>query len=158
MTVELKPNKDISFIVNVTKGSASKKRKVTFKKLLADKMLIISVIKDGVPYSLFEQIRKLTPFDDEDWAEILEVSTKSLQRYKQSSKQFNRHHSQRIIEMAEVAVLGRDVFGDSKKFELWLDTPNFALGKLKPIELLRNSYGKDLVLTELVHINHGIFV
>jgi uncharacterized protein (DUF2384 family) len=51
-----------------------------------------------------------------------------------------------------------DVFGGMDKFKLWLQTPNFALGKIKPIELLKDSYGKDLVVTELIHINHGILV
>ncbi|MEM0995601.1 MAG: MbcA/ParS/Xre antitoxin family protein [Bacteroidota bacterium] len=37
-----------------------------------------------------------------------------------------------------------------------LETPNFSLGKMKPIDLLRNSFGKDLVLGELHRIDHGI--
>jgi len=43
-----------------------------------------------------------------------------------------------------------------EKFRLWLDTPNFSLGKMKPLDLLKDSYGKELVLTELTHINYGI--
>jgi uncharacterized protein (DUF2384 family) len=45
-----------------------------------------------------------------------------------------------------------------EKLGLWLNTPNFALGKLKPIELLKDSYGKEMVIGELVRVNHGIFV
>ena len=60
--------------------------------------------------------------------------------------------------MAEVTKLGLEVFEDMDKLKLWLNTPNFALGKIKPIELLKDSYGKDLVTSELVRINHGILV
>ncbi|MFV8326047.1 antitoxin Xre/MbcA/ParS toxin-binding domain-containing protein [Flavobacterium sp. ZS1P14] len=45
-----------------------------------------------------------------------------------------------------------------EKFKLWLNTPNFSLGKLKPKDLLTDSYGKELVIGELTRINYGILV
>jgi putative toxin-antitoxin system antitoxin component (TIGR02293 family) len=60
--------------------------------------------------------------------------------------------------MAEVTKAGMDVFGNRDKLQLWLNTPNYALGKLKPIGLLTDSYGKELVIGELTRINHGILV
>ena len=50
-------------------------------------------------------------------------------------------HSEKIIEIAEVTKVGLDVFGNVEKLKLWLDTPSYALGKLKQIELLKYSYG-----------------
>ena len=67
-------------------------------------------------------------------------------------------HSEKIIEIAEVTKIGLDVFGNLEKLKLWLNTPNFALGNLKPIELLNDSYGKEMVIGELTRINHGILV
>ena len=64
--------------------------------------------------------------------------------------------SEKIIEVAEVTNVGLDVFGDMEKCELWLDTPNFSLGNLKPLELLSDSYGKEMVISELTRINYGI--
>jgi len=103
-------------------------------------------------------IQNTTPFSESDWAMILDISTKSLQRYKQSDRNFKPLQSEKIIEIAEVTEFGLDVLGDANKFKLWLYTPNFALGNHKPIELLKNSYGKDMVLGELTRINHGIFI
>ena len=54
--------------------------------------------------------------------------------------------------------MGLDVFGNVEKLKLWLNTPSFALGKLKPIELLKDSYGKEMVISELHRMNYGIFV
>lgn len=59
---------------------------------------------------------------------------------------------------AEVMNLGVEVFGGMEKFKLWLDTPNHSLGNLKPVELLKDSYGKELVVGELTRINYGILV
>jgi putative toxin-antitoxin system antitoxin component (TIGR02293 family) len=135
------------------------KLNVSYNDFLANKMLIIAAIRAGIPYSLFNLIQLYTPFSDNDWADFLDISTKSLQRYKTNTDHhFKSIHSEKIIEMAEVTKVGLDVFGDMEKLKLWLNTPSFALGKLKPIELLKDSYGKELVISELIRINHGILV
>lgn len=132
------------------------KEMLTYSDFFSHKMLIIQVIREGVPYSFFQLIQGFTPFNENDWAQFLDISTKSLQRYKQSEQQFKPIHSEKIIEMAEVTNMGLDVFGEMDKFRLWLDMPNFSLGNMKPLELLKDSYGKEMVMGELVRINHGI--
>lgn len=134
---------------------------ITYEDFLTNKLLIIAAIREGIPYTLFDSIQEYTPFTENDWANFLDISTKSLQRYKAKSStefSFKPIHSEKIIEITEVTQLGLDVFGNIDKFRLWLKTPNFALGNLKPIDLLKDSYGKELVMTELTHINYGILV
>jgi putative toxin-antitoxin system antitoxin component (TIGR02293 family) len=134
----------------------SRKKSITYADFLSDKMLMMLVIRKGVPYSLFHLIQNATPFTEDNWAEFLDLSTKSLHRYKQSARSFRPIQSEKIIEMAEVTQVGLDVFADMDKFRHWLETPNFALGNLKPMELLKDSYGKELVIGELTRINYGI--
>lgn len=156
-----KLDKEISAVIrraNIDKKFLRSKKDLTYADFLSDKMLMISLIREGVPYSLFNLIQHYTPFSEMDWANFLDISTKSLQRYKQSSKVFKAIQSEKIIEMAEVTNVGLDVFGNIEKFKLWLDTPNYSLGGLKPMELLRDSYGKEMVIGELTRINHGILV
>lgn len=119
---------------------------------------MILVIRKGIPYSFFNLIQHFTPFSEDNWADFLDISTKSLQRYKQNARVFKPIQSEKIIEMAEVTQVGLDVFGDMEKFKLWLETPNYALGNLKPVELLKDSYGKELVISELTRINYGISI
>ena len=132
-------------------------KKISYAEFLTNKMLIIAAIREGIPFSMFNLIQHYTPFTENDWANFLDISTKSLQRYRQESAfSFKSLHSEKIIEMAEVTKKGMDVFEEMDKLKLWLNTPNYALGNIKPIELLKDSYGKDLVLGELMRINHGI--
>lgn len=160
--IEGKLNKEIAAIFqNSTFKEYQVKRSkpITYDNFLEDKMLIIFAIRSGIPYSLFHLIQSYTPFSEHDWASFLDISTKSLQRYRAASEyHFKPIHSEKIIEMAEVTKVGLDVFGNMEKLRLWLNTPNYALGNLKPIELLKDSYGKELVISELTRINHGILV
>ena len=159
ITIQRKLDKEIATVIKrsgIDKQLSSEKSGMTYSDFLDNKMLIILLIKQGVPYSLFNLIQDHSPFSEEDWVKFLNISTKSLQRYKQSAKDFKPIQSEKIIEMAEVTNAGLDVFGDMDKFKLWLDTPNFALGKLKPLDLLSDSYGKEMVMGELTRINHGI--
>jgi len=134
-------------------------KNVTYKKFFTNRMLIVKSIRSGIPYSLFKHIKDITPFTENDWATFLDISTKSLQRYKKDSEYiFKPIHSEKIIELAEVTNLGKDVFDSNDQFYIWLNSSSLALGNLKPIELLKDSYGKEMVLNELNRIDQGIFV
>jgi len=160
--IEGKLDKEIATFFKTSRVSEYKievGKHINYENFLEDKMLIIFAIRTGIPYSLFELIQDYTPFSENDWANFLDISTKSLQRYRASSvHHFKPIHSEKIIEMAEVTKVGLDVFGDMEKLRLWLNTPSYALGNLKPLELLKDSYGKELVISELTLINHGILV
>lgn len=58
--------------------------------------------------------------------------------------------------MEEITKIGLEVFGNIEKLELWLHTPNNALGGFKPFELLNDVNGKDLIVRELNFISYGI--
>lgn len=134
-------------------------KNLSFSEFLHNRMLIIHSIRRGLPYAIFEQIKFLIPFKDEEWAEFLNISLKSLQRYKNEKDfYFKPIHTEKIIEIAEVASFGREVFDSPEQFQIWLNTASVALGNLKPSELLKDSYGKELVMAELNRIDQGIFV
>ncbi len=134
-------------------------KNITYDEFLKNRMLIIHAIREGIPYELFNLIKEITPFSEEDWASFLGISTKSLQRNKiKEDFIFKPLQSEKILELAEVTSLGNAVFDTEEQFYLWLNTPSFALGNLEPIELLRDSYGKEMVVNELNKIDQGIFV
>ena len=160
-SIEAKLNKGIVsfFRQSEVKNLSVEKMPVTYGDFLENKMLIIAAIRKGIPYSLFDLIQEYTPFTENDWADFLGISTKSLQRYRLApGHHFKPIHTEKIIEMSEVTQIGLDVFGNLEKLKLWLNTPNYALGRLKPIELIKDSYGKELVIGELIRINHGILI
>ncbi|SRR5690554_4259097 len=133
-------------------------KKISFLDFFQDKMLIIQAIKRGISFQIFNQIKSFTPFSDSDWAEYLDISPKTLQRYRDDNNfHFKSIHTEKIIEIAEVTNFGIAVFGSSEKYYTWLNIDSFALRGYKPLELLRDSYGKEMVMAELNRIEHGIF-
>jgi putative toxin-antitoxin system antitoxin component (TIGR02293 family) len=128
-----------------------------FADSIHDRLLMVKIIKKGITYSLFEEIQKLSSLTNKEWADILNISIRSLQRYKDKKQLFKPIQSEKILELGEIFILGNEVFGDPGKFKLWLETPNFALGSVIPSSLLADSYGQELLVNELTRINYGIF-
>lgn len=142
----------------VTKDLGKTNAKLSFLDFFHDKLLIISAIKVGLPFSVFSQIKSFVLFSDSNWANYLDISLKSLQRYRDDKGfRFKSIHSEKILEIAEVTQFGIEVFGSFQKFEKWLNFPSMALGGYKPAELISDSYGKELVMAELNAIEHGVF-
>jgi len=134
-------------------------RGISLSGFFSDRMLVVKVIREGIPQSLFMSIKDMAPFSDQQWSDFLDVSLKSLQRYKGDSEHiFKSIHSEKIIELAEVTSVGQAIFDTNGQFASWLNTPSHALGNMKPMELLSDSYGKEMVLNELNRIDQGIFV
>ncbi|MBK7522616.1 MAG: DUF2384 domain-containing protein [Saprospiraceae bacterium] len=159
-SIHTKLNREVSKLLKKSdygKNLPKSEANISYDDFISNKLLLVMMIRQGIPYSLFKLIREITPFTEKEWAEIFNISAKSLQRYSvEPDYTFKSIYSEKILEIAEVINVGNDIFGNSEKFNLWLETPNFALGNMKPLELLKDSYGKELVLAELVRIEHGI--
>jgi len=155
-------NKEVNSLVKEVAAMykvGSEIKNITYQDFLNNKMLIVHSIRKGISFSFFNTIKNNSPFTDVEWADFLNLSTKSLQRYKNEKKfVFKPIHSEKIIELAEVTNFGNEVFDNNKDFYSWLNTTSIALDNMKPLELLKNSYGKEMVMDELHRIDQGIFV
>jgi putative toxin-antitoxin system antitoxin component (TIGR02293 family) len=128
-----------------------------YRTFFENKIKLNRLITSGLSYSIFETMQNKTPFTKDEWANFLDISVKTLDRYKNANKNFKTSQSEKIIGMIEVMERGIEVFGEMGIFKRWLYTPIPALSNSEPIELLSTSYGKELVLDELTRIEHGIF-
>ncbi|MFV8326048.1 hypothetical protein [Flavobacterium sp. ZS1P14] len=80
--IEEKLNKEIKAVIKHSKISwaIAEPNAITYLGFFKNKLLLIQVIKDGVPYSLFENIQSYSPFSETDWSKFLAISTKSPYR------------------------------------------------------------------------------
>jgi putative toxin-antitoxin system antitoxin component (TIGR02293 family) len=126
-----------------------------FDKRIRDRMDLIDLSEKGLTREAVENLAKYLALSNQQIAEILPVSARTLQRY-HPQERFNALISEHVLLIAEAAVKGREVFGSRVNFLLWMKSPYIALGNKVPLSLLKTKFGIDMVIDELGRIEHGI--
>ena len=115
----------------------------------------LPIVKDFT-YNEFKKIADKTPFTQLEWASILHVSERTLQRYAKNNGSFAPINAERALQIADVINEGKKTFGKVDMFYNWLKRkPTMLEGPLS-FESLTTSTGIQLVLTQLGRIQHGI--
>ena len=84
------------------------------------------------------------------------VTERTIQRY--TPKQyFKTYVSEQILELAEVAAYGLEIFDDREQFLGWLNELTKESGGRAPVQLLDTRFGVEMVRNELMRIEYGVF-
>jgi putative toxin-antitoxin system antitoxin component (TIGR02293 family) len=126
------------------------------RKKIQSRMDLIELSNEGVTKNALGHLAKFLSFTMSQMAALLPVTERTIQRYARK-KHFNRVVSEQILQIAEVAAKGAEVFEDRDKFLAWMDHPNRALADKTPLSLLSSRFGAEMVLDELGRIEHGVF-
>lgn len=107
-------------------------------------------------FSAFKKISDKSPFNQSEWASLLHVSERTLQRYARGNGSFAPINAERALQIDHVLDEGKITFGSTEKLYSWLKSnPEMAEGSLS-MESLTTSNGIQMVLTQLARIQHGI--
>jgi putative toxin-antitoxin system antitoxin component (TIGR02293 family) len=96
----------------------------------------------------FGQIKpmiKYLGYSQQEVANVLEVDPSTLSRWKKEDKPIGKLRSKTMYDIDHIITKGIRIFGSEENFKEWLHTTNYALGDKKPIELLKDPYGIELV-------------
>jgi len=130
---------------------------ITFRSLDNNNIFkLINATKEGVDFRTFNEFFKTYPLNSATWSKILNMSERTIQRYRREKKRFDSIHTEKLLLILLLFKKGSDVFGNTKNFLTWISSENIALGGIKPIDLLDNSFGINLVKDELIKIEHGV--
>ena len=108
-------------------------------------------------YNEFKKIADKTPFTQAEWASILHVSERTLQRYAKNNGSFAPINAERALQIAKVLKEGEFTFGKIENFYNWLKRNPYMLGGNLSFEALTTANGIERVLTQLHRIQHGLF-
>ncbi len=107
-------------------------------------------------FNEFKKIADVAPFNQGEWAAMLHVSERTLQRYAKSNGTFAPMNAERALQIAKVLEQGTITFGTTDLFYNWLKGhPNMLEGNLS-LESLTSAEGIQMILTQLGRIQHGI--
>jgi putative toxin-antitoxin system antitoxin component (TIGR02293 family) len=117
--------------------------------------LLVQVANEGISASNLEELYVLTKHNKNFFAEILLISTKTIERYVKENKKFNPSESEKLMKLQEVYEWGIEVFGNAEEFNKWLEKPAYGLNQMIPKDMMKTSTGTKLVEDELVRIAYG---
>ena len=108
-------------------------------------------------YRKFKKIADLVPFTQTEWANILHLSERTLQRYAKNNSSFEGIYTDRILEMQELIETGLETFSSSDAFYRWLKKDKQILGHNLNFESLYNSRGIIELTDQLARIQYGVY-
>jgi len=123
---------------------------------IQNQMDLIELSNKGVTKDALAHLAKFFSFTISQMAALLPVTERTIQRYT-AKRHFSRVVSEQILQIAEVAAKGVEVFEDKDKFLSWMNHPNKVLGNRTPLSLLSSRFGAEAVLDELGRIEYGVF-
>ena len=107
-------------------------------------------------YNEFKKIADKTPFTQAEWAAMLHVSERTLQRYAKGNGHFAPINAERALQIVNVVAEGKKTFGKIEMFYNWLKRKPVMLEGELSFSSLTTSHGIQMVLTQLGRIQHGI--
>lgn len=124
------------------------------KKEIHNRLELYELVQQGIYKGALDVMQANTGLTSQEIAFAFPVSTRTLCRYKKQKK-LSPSISERLVELAELFSIGIGVFEKADLFYLWLRSPSVALGN-KPINLIGNAIGIDILKDELGRIEHGV--
>lgn len=150
MEKNIKPKKADSYV------QRSKVSKVAEPEAIYNRTVKIIPSVKNYTYNEFKKIADKTPFTQAEWASILHVSERTLQRYAKNNRSFAPINADRALQIAKVIDEGKKTFGKTELFYQWLKRNPLMLEGQLSFESLTTTTGIQMILTQLGRIQHGI--
>ncbi len=115
-----------------------------------------SKLTNDLNFNDFQKMAAKVNFTQKEWADILHLSERTLQRYSHDNGSFNSGVVDRLRQIRKVIQRGDEVFGSYARFNLWLRGNPYMLEGQLSIHSLASIEGINNVLTQLGRIEHGI--
>lgn len=116
--------------------------------------------KQAASFSIadFNTLSEKLPFTQAEWAAVLHISDRTLQRYLKEQKPFEGLYAEHLYQLENMAVLGIQVFGNEVALTEWLRNEKVVLGEIIDFSALHSFWGVKLICNELGRIEHGVFI
>ena len=106
----------------------------------------------------FQALSQKLLFTQLEWADILHISDRTLQRYVKENKAFEGLFAEHLYQLDNMSDLGLTVFSNAKNLEEWLRKPKNVLGKVLDFSTLQSFWGVKLISNELGRIEYGVYI
>jgi len=108
-------------------------------------------------YKKLKKVADLVPFTQSEWANMIHLSERTLQRYAKSNSSFEGIYTDRILLLQEMIELGLETFTDAVAFYSWLKKEKLVLGQSLNFESLYSDRGIQEVIDQISRIQYGVY-
>lgn len=132
----------------------------TFSKYesdLSNPLRMLAFANRGIPAATLDGLVSLSMQGREVFAQRLNISLKTIERYHKEGKSFDPVMSELILQWLQMYHKGKEVFGSISSFNRWLVKPAHAFEGMVPESFTHTSGGVRLILDALFQIEHGDF-
>ncbi len=108
-------------------------------------------------YKKLKKITDLVPFTQAEWANMLHLSERTLQRYAKNNSSFEGIYTDRILLLQEMINLGLETFTSADLFYQWLKKEKPVMGQILNFQSLYSDRGIQEVIDQLSRIQYGVY-
>lgn len=116
----------------------------------------IELIRTGVTKKSIDHLINTTEITVNEMAQLMEITPRKLAAIKPDVI-MEKSQSEKAVNIARLYSLGEEVFDSKEEFNKWMNGRVPALGNKKPKEYLDTTTGINLLMDELVRIQHGVY-
>ena len=129
------------------------------RRAVASKSDVHAAILGGLPYAaLIHLVSHLKSLPEEDVANALGISTRTLRRQKETpTNPMPADLASKTWMFAETLAKASEVFGGQEAAEHWMVKPAMGLDGQRPIDLLQTLQGAELVNDFLGRLEYGVY-
>jgi uncharacterized protein (DUF2384 family) len=109
-------------------------------------------------FKKFEGLSSKIPFTQKEWAAVLHLSDRTLQRYAKESKPFEGIYADRLLQIEKVVHEAAKVFKKPILFYDWLNENHRVFNYTFSAASLQTQDGIQMLLDELGRIQQGVYI
>lgn len=122
---------------------------------ISDSELLHILKSNNVNWEYVKYVKEFTEIKDELLSEWLNINVKTFRTYKKQDSFLKENFQEQIVLLISLFKHGKEVFGDVKDFQKWLESENFYLDHVKPINYLKTITGIRFIDDRLTAIEFG---
>ncbi len=108
-------------------------------------------------YKKLKKIADMVPFTQSEWANMLHLSERTLQRYAKNNSSFEGIYTDRILLLQEMIELGLETFVNADSFYHWLKKDKTVMGQPINFVSLYSDRGIQQVIDQIGRIQYGVY-
>ncbi len=117
-----------------------------------------AIIRKGIPYAKVRFVKAALNLTDNEFADYLGISLRTLQRKRDSHERLSIPEGDRLFRIARIFALAVSVLESEEMARKWLHRAQRGLGGRVPIQLIQTEAGAQEVEDLLEKIEYGVLV